>query len=50
MYRHGFTMLEESDKGYNQPNYDTATKQFSVQWTWVWYEEVPLSDAPSEVT
>ena len=48
MYRYGFTMLEESDKGYNQPNYDTATRQFSVQWTWVWYEEVPLSDASTE--
>jgi len=40
MYSYGFTMVEESDKGYNQPAYDTATKQFTVQWTWCWREEV----------
>ena len=34
MYAAGFGMVEESDKGYNQPAYDTATKQYTVQWTW----------------
>lgn len=40
MYAAGFFMLEESDKGYNQPAYDTATRSYTVQWTWVWREEV----------
>ena len=40
MYDYGFVILEESDKGYNQPAYDTATRQYTVQWTWVWFEEV----------
>ena len=39
MYAYGFSILEESDKGYNQPAYDTATRQYTIQWTWVWYEE-----------
>ncbi len=39
MYNHGFTILEESDKGYNMPAYDTATRQYTVQWTWVLYQE-----------
>ncbi len=39
MYDAGFAMIEESDKGYNQPAYDSATKQFTVQWTWCLYEE-----------
>ena len=39
MYAYGFMMLEESDKGYNQPAYDTATRQYTVQWTWVWRED-----------
>lgn len=33
-------MVEESDKGYNQPAYDTATTQFTVQWTWCLQTEV----------
>ena len=41
MYAAGFAMIEESDKGYNQPAYDTATRQFSMQWTWCLREEVP---------
>ena len=45
MYAAGFSMVEESDKGYNQPSYDTATRQFTVQWTWCWHEEVRM-DAP----
>lgn len=45
MYNYGFSMIEESDKGYNQPSYDTATRQYTVQWTWCWYEEVH-ADAP----
>lgn len=40
MYAAGFGMLEESDKGYNQPAYDTATRTYTVQWTWVYREEV----------
>ena len=40
MYSYGFAMLEESDKGYNMPAYDTPTRQYTVQWTWVWREEV----------
>lgn len=40
MYRYGFAMVEESDKGYNQPAYDTATRQYTVQWTWCWREDV----------
>ena len=39
-YQYGFTMVEESDKGYNQPAYDTATRQYTVQWTWCWREDV----------
>ena len=42
MYAAGFTMREESDKGYNQPAYDTATSQFTVQWTWCLFEEVDV--------
>ena len=45
MYAAGFVMVEESDKGYNQPAYDTATHQYTVQWTWCLYEEA-LEDAP----
>lgn len=40
MYAAGFAMMEESDKGYNQPAYDTATRTYTVQWTWVWREDV----------
>lgn len=40
MYDAGFGMIEESDKGYNQPAYDTATRQFTVQWTWCIAEAV----------
>ena len=46
MYDHGFSILEESDKGYNQPAYDTATRQYTVQWTFVWYEEKSYGDKP----
>ena len=40
MYAAGFGMVEETDQGYNQPAYDTATRLYSVQWTWSLYEEV----------
>ena len=40
MYGAGFFMVEESDKGYNQPAYDTATTQYTVQWTWCLRTEV----------
>ncbi len=39
MYNYGFTILEESDKGYNVPASDPATRQYTVQWTWVLYQE-----------
>lgn len=40
MYAAGFSMIEESDKGYNQPAYDSATRQYTVQWTWCLQEDV----------
>lgn len=40
MYAAGFGMVEESDKGYNQPAYDTATRSYTVQWTWCLPEPV----------
>ncbi len=40
MYAAGFGMVEESDKGYNQPAYDTATRSYTVQWTWCLAEPV----------
>ena len=40
MYAAGFGMVEESDKGYNQPSYDTSTRQYTVQWTWCLAEPV----------
>ena len=40
MYDAGFWMVEESDKGYNQPSYDTATRQYTIGWTWCYREEV----------
>jgi hypothetical protein len=42
MYAAGFAMVEESDKGYNQPAYDTATRQYTVQWTWCLRQEVSV--------
>ena len=42
MYDAGFFMVEESDKGYNQPAYDPATRTYTVQWTWVYWQEAPL--------
>lgn len=44
MYAAGFSIVEESDRGYNQPSYDTATTQYTVQWTWCLRTEV-TSDA-----
>ncbi len=40
MYAAGFSMVEESDKGYNMPAYDTATTQYTIQWTWCLRTEV----------
>ena len=31
MYAADFWMVEESDRGYNMPAYDTATKQYTIQ-------------------
>ena len=39
MYEAGFSMIEESDKGYNMPAYDSATRRYTVQWTWCLREE-----------
>ncbi len=39
MYDAGFFMVEESDKGYNHPSYDSMTRQFNMSWTWVLREE-----------
>lgn len=39
MYDADFWMLEESDKGYNQPAYDPATRTYTVQWTWVYWQD-----------
>ena len=44
MYDADFWMLEESDKGYNQPAYDPATRTYTVQWTWVDWQEAPLGE------
>lgn len=51
MYAAGFSIVEESDRGYNMPAYDAATRQFTVQWTWCLYEEADtfLADG-TEVT
>ena len=42
MYAAGFFIVEESDRGYNQPTYDPATRTYTVQWTWVYWQEAPL--------
>ena len=42
MYDADFWMLEESDKGYNQPAYDPSTRTYTVQWTWVYWQDAPL--------
>ena len=34
MYKAGFVMVEETDMGYNQPAYDSATRQYNIHWTW----------------
>jgi len=39
MYAAGFWMVEESDRGYNQPGYDTSTRQYTIAWTWCYREE-----------
>jgi hypothetical protein len=44
MYAAGFAMVEESDRGYNQPAYDTATRQYTVQWTWCLREDEAYGD------
>lgn len=40
----GFELVEETDRGYNQPAYDTATELFSVYWTWSLFTEVHDGD------
>ena len=46
MYDADFWMLEESDKGYNQPAYDPSTRTYTVQWTWVYWQDAPLGGDP----
>ncbi len=41
MYQAGFGMVEESDRGYNIPEYDTSTRQYAIQWTWCYREVLP---------
>lgn len=45
MYAAGFSIVEETDRGYNQTAYDTSTRYFTILWTWCWHEEVH-TDAP----
>lgn len=40
MYAAGFWMVEESDHGYNTSTYDTATRQYTIHWTWCLREEL----------
>ena len=42
MWDAGFTMVEETDQGYNQSRYDYNTSLYSVRYTWVLY--VPADD------
>lgn len=49
MYAAGFWMIEETDKGYNQPSYDTATRQYTVQWTWCLREDAADANSTSGV-
>ncbi|MBE5799353.1 MAG: hypothetical protein E7321_05310 [Clostridiales bacterium] len=39
MRKAGFALVSESDRGYNEPAYDYATRAFTVQWTWSYIEE-----------
>ena len=36
----GFAMVEESDRGYNNPAYDVQADLYTVAWTWVIREEI----------
>ena len=36
----GFSMMEESDKGYNHPAYNVEANLFTVGWTWVYREAI----------
>ena len=44
MYTAGFGMVEETDRGYNEPAYDVGTRMYTVHWTWSLYEEVARGD------
>jgi len=44
MRKADFQMVSESDRGYNEPAYDYATRSFTVQWTWSYIEEVGQGD------
>ena len=40
MYAAGFGMVEETDRGYNEPAYDVGTRMYTRQWTWSLHVEV----------
>ena len=44
MYTAGFGMVEETDRGYNEPGYDVGTRMYTVQWTWSLHKEVSCND------
>jgi hypothetical protein len=43
MYAYGFIMLEESDK-VTTSLHTTQHRQYTVQWTWVWREELNMAN------
>lgn len=45
MYAAGFTIQEESDKGYNQPSYSTASNLFNIEWVWIYIQDVDMQAA-----
>ena len=44
MYTAGFGMIEETDRGYNEPAYSVGTRMYTVNWTWSLYEEISHGD------
>ena len=45
MYAAGFAIQEESDKGYNQPSYNTASNLFNIEWVWTYHQDVDMQAA-----
>ena len=44
----GFQMQDETDRGYNQPAYNTDADLFSVFWTWVLRVDAAEEDGQDE--